>query len=307
MQRSVKKSFTYSPSRRTIDFLAYCLPIVFTRSAVFFFFSSFLFSFFFFFQTVCCIFNTDIEVWLLTEFPLCRYQRSVEWAAELLRRQGRDESTVHSILEGYTKPLEHPRLKRTEEVPLGDEPNSDLVSRSEGRADRQKLSAVNGVEGKSCDMEDSSQRSDGLQEGPGPEPGAPDGGSGEHVAEVPAPLPRSHCGRRDALLPPSGGQPGDSNRRASLAPAGERGPEHVLVEEAVCAGSESEEAPAGDVSRRKEITSCRAGCSWPRDAGQWGRPSLGPGSERVFSTQAWESLCRPQRPCGLSNQEGCFN
>uniref|UniRef100_A0AAF7A081 Peroxisome proliferator-activated receptor gamma n=1 Tax=Bos taurus TaxID=9913 RepID=A0AAF7A081_BOVIN len=169
-----------------------------------------------------------------------KYQRSVEWAAELLRRQGRDESMVRSVLEGYTKPLEHPHLKMMEEVPLGDEPNSEVVSKSEGRADREKLSAVNGVEGKSCDLEDSSERSNSPQEGPGPEPRTPDG-SGEHVAEIPAPLPHGHW---DALLLPSGGQPGDSSQRAGLVPAGERGPEHVLVEEAVCAGSE--EVPAGD-------------------------------------------------------------
>uniref|UniRef100_A0A8C2S2F5 tRNA intron endonuclease N-terminal domain-containing protein n=2 Tax=Capra hircus TaxID=9925 RepID=A0A8C2S2F5_CAPHI len=176
-----------------------------------------------------------------------KYQRSVEWASELLRRQGRDESTVRSILEGYTKPLEHPRLKTTEEVALGDEPNSEVVSKSEGRADREKLSAVNGVEGKPCDLEDSSERSDGLQEGLGPEPRTPDG-SGEDVAEVPAPLPYGHW---DALLLPSGGQPGDSSRRA-----GERGPEHVLVEEAVCAGSESEAVQAEDVLPQKRLV-CR--------------------------------------------------
>uniref|UniRef100_A0AAF6ZF59 Peroxisome proliferator-activated receptor gamma n=1 Tax=Bos taurus TaxID=9913 RepID=A0AAF6ZF59_BOVIN len=122
-----------------------------------------------------------------------KYQRSVEWAAELLRRQGRDESMVRSVLEGYTKPLEHPHLKMMEEVPLGDEPNSEVVSKSEGRADREKLSA-------------------------------------------------------------SGGQPGDSSQRAGLVPAGERGPEHVLVEEAVCAGSE--EVPAGDVLPQKRLV-CR--------------------------------------------------
>ncbi|XP_055412918.1 tRNA-splicing endonuclease subunit Sen2 isoform X3 [Bubalus kerabau] len=181
-----------------------------------------------------------------------KYQRNVEWAAELLRRQGRDESMVHSVLESYTKPLEHPRLKTTEEVPLGDEPNSEVVSKSEGRADRQKLSAVNGVEGKSCDLEDSSERSNSPQEGPRPEPRTPDG-SGEHVAEVPVPLPHGHW---DALLLPSGGQPGDSSQRAGLVPAGERGPEHVLVEEAVCAGSESEEVPAGDVLPQKRLV-CR--------------------------------------------------
>ncbi|XP_044789370.1 peroxisome proliferator-activated receptor gamma isoform X5 [Bubalus bubalis] len=181
-----------------------------------------------------------------------KYQRNVEWAAELLRRQGRDESTVRSVLESYTKPLEHPRLKTTEEVPLGDEPNSEVVSKSEGRADRQKLSAVNGVEGKSCDLEDSSERSNSPQEGPRPEPRTPDG-SGEHVAEVPVPLPHGHW---DALLLPSGGQPGDSSQRAGLVPAGERGPEHVLVEEAACAGSESEEVPAGDVLPQKRLV-CR--------------------------------------------------
>uniref|UniRef100_A0AAF6ZER6 Peroxisome proliferator-activated receptor gamma n=1 Tax=Bos taurus TaxID=9913 RepID=A0AAF6ZER6_BOVIN len=177
-----------------------------------------------------------------------KYQRSVEWAAELLRRQGRDESMVRSVLEGYTKPLEHPHLKMMEEVPLGDEPNSEVVSKSEGRADREKLSAVNGVEGKSCDLEDSSERSNSPQEGPGPR--TPDG-SGEHVAEIPAPLPHGHW---DALLLPSGGQPGDSSQRAGLVPAGERGPEHVLVEEAVCAGSE--EVPAGDVLPQKRLV-CR--------------------------------------------------
>ena len=243
---------------------------------------------------VCCLFSTDIEVLLLTDIPLCRYQRSVEWAAELLRRQGRDESTVRSVLEGYTKPLEHPHLKMMEEVPLGDEPNSEVVSKSEGRADREKLSAVNGVEGKSCDLEDSSERSNSPQEGPRPEPRTPDG-SGEHVAEIPAPLPH---GPWDALLLPSGGQPGHSSQRAGLVPAGERGPEHVLVEEAVCAGSESEEVPAGDVSRREEITSCRAVCSWPRDAGQQVWPSLGPGSGLVSSawglgTPVQDTPCRP--------------
>lgn len=86
--------------------------------------------------------------------------------------------------------------------------------------------------------------------------------------------------------------------RAGLVPAGERGPEHVLVEEAVCAGSESEEVPAGDVSRREEITSCRAVCSWPRDAGQQIWPSLGPGSGRVSSawglgTPVQDTPCRP--------------
>nr|KAF6335952.1 tRNA splicing endonuclease subunit 2 [Pipistrellus kuhlii] len=69
-----------------------------------------------------------------------KYQRSVEWATELIRRQGKDESTVHRILEDYTKPLEHPCLEQNEDVPLHDEMNSEMVSKIESIADRTKLS-----------------------------------------------------------------------------------------------------------------------------------------------------------------------
>uniref|UniRef100_A0A2K5SI75 tRNA-splicing endonuclease subunit Sen2 n=1 Tax=Cebus imitator TaxID=2715852 RepID=A0A2K5SI75_CEBIM len=61
-----------------------------------------------------------------------RYQRSVEWAAELMRRQGQDESTVCRILEDYTKPLEHPPVQRNEEAHVHDELNSGMVSNMEG-------------------------------------------------------------------------------------------------------------------------------------------------------------------------------
>uniref|UniRef100_A0A2R9B439 tRNA-splicing endonuclease subunit Sen2 n=1 Tax=Pan paniscus TaxID=9597 RepID=A0A2R9B439_PANPA len=63
-----------------------------------------------------------------------RYQRSVEWAAELMRRQGQDESTVGRILKDYTKPLEHPPVKRDEEAQVHDELNSGMVSNMEGTA-----------------------------------------------------------------------------------------------------------------------------------------------------------------------------
>uniref|UniRef100_A0A2I2Y4M6 tRNA-splicing endonuclease subunit Sen2 n=1 Tax=Gorilla gorilla gorilla TaxID=9595 RepID=A0A2I2Y4M6_GORGO len=63
-----------------------------------------------------------------------RYQHSVEWAAELMRRQGQDESTVHRILKDYTKPLEHPPVKRNEEAQVHDELNSGMVSNMEGPA-----------------------------------------------------------------------------------------------------------------------------------------------------------------------------
>lgn len=86
-------------------------------------------------------------------------------AAELLRTRPGPESTVRSILEGYTKPLEHPRLKRRKRL-LWAWAQLSVVSKSEGRAE--KLSAQpDRVEGKPCDLEDSSERSDGLQE-PGP-------------------------------------------------------------------------------------------------------------------------------------------
>uniref|UniRef100_F7FEC2 tRNA-splicing endonuclease subunit Sen2 n=1 Tax=Monodelphis domestica TaxID=13616 RepID=F7FEC2_MONDO len=41
-----------------------------------------------------------------------RYQRGVTWAANLMQRQGQEESSVHKILEDYTKPLEFPFVQR---------------------------------------------------------------------------------------------------------------------------------------------------------------------------------------------------
>lgn len=82
----------------------------------------------------------------------------------------------------------------------------------------------------------------------------------------------------------------------------------MLVEEAVCAGSRKRSGPSrGDVSKREEITSARAICSWPRDAGQRGLTLLGPGSGLVSSAQrpgrpgaghTLQTVCRPQGPEG---------
>ncbi|XP_057561271.1 tRNA-splicing endonuclease subunit Sen2 isoform X3 [Hippopotamus amphibius kiboko] len=195
-----------------------------------------------------------------TDMPIItskKYQRSVEWATKLMRRQGQDESTVRRLLEDYTRPLEHPCLKRNEEVQLCDELNSEMVSKTEGTADRKKLSALNGVAGMSHDLEDASRPSDHLQEGSGPD-ALTAHSTGEHVVEVTAPLPHVHCGKRDALLPPSGTQPGDSSQRAGLVPARERGPEHeyLLVEEVVCDVSEREDTPGGHLSPKKRLI-CR--------------------------------------------------
>ncbi|KAF6101520.1 tRNA splicing endonuclease subunit 2 [Phyllostomus discolor] len=69
-----------------------------------------------------------------------KYQRSVEWATKLMQRQAHDESTVHRILEDYTKPLEHFYIKRNEDIPLPDEPNSEIVSKTEATMDKETLS-----------------------------------------------------------------------------------------------------------------------------------------------------------------------
>ncbi|KAF6313690.1 tRNA splicing endonuclease subunit 2 [Rhinolophus ferrumequinum] len=80
---------------------------------------------------------------LKTDMPIItskKYQRSVEWATKLMRRQGQDENTVHRILEEYTKPLEHPYVKKNVEIQLHDELNSEMVSKMEGTGDRENLS-----------------------------------------------------------------------------------------------------------------------------------------------------------------------
>lgn len=186
---------------------------------------------------------------MLTLFLFFRYQRSVEWAKELIRRQGKDESTVHRILEDYTKPLEHPCLEQNEDVPLHDEMNSEMVSKIESIADRTKLPVTNGDLGKSDDTEDPSKPSDRLQDGSGHDPLAADDFN-KHLSEVTAPLSHIHCSQKD-VLSQCGAR--DSGQRGGLLCAREGGPadEYVLVEEVVCDVSEKEDAPREKVSRRK--------------------------------------------------------
>lgn len=209
-----------------------------------------------------CLLNIKIQV-LLTVFLFCRYQRSVEWATQLLRRQGQDENTVHKILKDYTKPLEHPCIKRNEEVQLHDELNSEMLSKMEGTADGQNLSVMNGDGEKSDNMEDPSNQSDCRQESFGHDAQTIDG-LDEHIVEVAASLPQVHCGRQN-VLPQCGGQPENSSQRAGLICAGERGPddEYVLVEEVVGDVNEREDAPNEEVSRRKYIISSKSICFWP--------------------------------------------
>lgn len=183
-----------------------------------------------------------------------KYQRSVEWATKLMRRQGQDESTVHRILDDYTKPLECPCIQRKEELPLRDELNSETVSKMEATADREKLSVMNGDSGKSDDTEGPSKQADCLQEGSGRDPLTANG-LDEHLVEVTVPLPQVHCSKQDILLPQCGTQ--DSSQQGGLIYAGEGGPdEYVLVEEVVCDVSKRKDAPNEELVQKKRLI-CR--------------------------------------------------
>ncbi|KAM8759003.1 tRNA-splicing endonuclease subunit Sen2 isoform 1-T5 [Rhynchonycteris naso] len=184
-----------------------------------------------------------------------KYQRNIEWARKLMQRHGQDESTVHRILEDYTKPLEHPCLQRNKEVPFHDELNSEIVSKMEAAADRRKLSVMNRDSGESDDVEDPSKQADCLQEGSEPFPLTADS-LDKHVLEVTAPLPQVRCGKQDVLLPQCG--PQDSSQRAGLISARETGPhdEYVLVEEVVCDLSEREDASNGELATKERLI-CR--------------------------------------------------
>ncbi|XP_045846974.1 tRNA-splicing endonuclease subunit Sen2 isoform X2 [Meles meles] len=187
-----------------------------------------------------------------TDMPIItskKYQHRVEWAAELMRGQGQEESTVQRTLQDYTKPLEHPGIKRKEEVQWHDEQNSETTSKIGVTTDREEPSAMNGDAGKSVDMDSPSKPSDGPQQGSGPAPLAPNG-VGEPVAEAAKPqhrpLPRVPCGKEDVLLPLPDTQPGDGSQPTGLLRASERvpGDEYVLVEEDVYDESEKECAPS---------------------------------------------------------------
>nr|XP_017511335.2 tRNA-splicing endonuclease subunit Sen2 isoform X7 [Manis javanica] len=180
-----------------------------------------------------------------TDMPIItskKYQHRVGWATELLRRQGQDESTVRRFLEDYTKPLEHACV-RSEEVPWHDKLDSEMVSQTEGPADREKLPAMNGDSEKSDDMEDPSKPPACLQEGSGHGP-LRTSSLDEHMVQVAALLPQVHRSRQDVHLPQCSAQPEDGSQPAGIICAGERRPEaeYLLVEEVMCDGSERGDA-----------------------------------------------------------------
>ncbi|XP_063486413.1 tRNA-splicing endonuclease subunit Sen2 isoform X10 [Symphalangus syndactylus] len=185
-----------------------------------------------------------------------RYQHSVEWAAELMRRQGQDESTVCRILKEYTKPLEHPPVKRNEEAVVHDELDSGMVSNVEGTAEGERPSVVNGDSGKSGGMGDPSEPLGCLQEGSGCDPTTD--GFEKSVGEDASPLPQVCCCKQDALILQRGPHHEDGSQHVGLLHAGDRGPDHeyVLVEEAECAMSEREDAPNEELVQRNRLI-CR--------------------------------------------------
>ncbi|XP_004738607.1 tRNA-splicing endonuclease subunit Sen2 isoform X1 [Mustela putorius furo] len=197
-----------------------------------------------------------------TDMPIItskKYQHHVEWAAELMRGQGQEESTVQTTLQDYTKPLEHPGIKR-KEVQRHDE-NSETTSKMEVTTDREEPSVMNGDSEKSVGMDDPCKPSGSLQQGPGPDPFAPNG-MGEPVAEVAKPqhhpLPRVPCGKEGVLLPLPDTQPGDGSQPTGPLCASERvpGDEYVLVEEDVYDESEKECAPSEELAPKRRLV-CR--------------------------------------------------
>ncbi|XP_068940009.1 tRNA-splicing endonuclease subunit Sen2 [Petaurus breviceps papuanus] len=73
-----------------------------------------------------------------------RYQRGVTWAANLMQRQGQEESLVHKILEDYTKPLEFPFVKQNKEDQQNNELNHKLDPETENVEYKAELLVTNG-------------------------------------------------------------------------------------------------------------------------------------------------------------------
>uniref|UniRef100_A0A8D2DLL3 tRNA-splicing endonuclease subunit Sen2 n=1 Tax=Sciurus vulgaris TaxID=55149 RepID=A0A8D2DLL3_SCIVU len=175
-----------------------------------------------------------------TDLPVItskKYQRRVEWAASLMRRQGQDQETVHKILKEYTKPLEHPCIRRNEEVQLHEALNPEIVSTLGSTVATEKLSEMNEDSGQSAEVDNPSKHSDCLQENSGSDPLTTKGLSARMVEDT-TPLPQ------DAFVPLHGLQPEDGGQPTGLTCAGEGVSDHeyVLVEEEVCDVSEGEDA-----------------------------------------------------------------
>ncbi|XP_047390758.1 tRNA-splicing endonuclease subunit Sen2 isoform X1 [Sciurus carolinensis] len=189
-----------------------------------------------------------------TDLPVItskKYQLRVEWAASLMRRQGQDQETVHKILKEYTKPLEHPCIRRNEEVQLHDALNPEVVSTLGSTVATEKLSEMSEDSGQSAEVDNPSKHSDCLQENSGSDPLTTKSLSARMVEDT-TPLPQ------DALIPLHGLQPEDGGQPTGLTCAGEGVSDHeyVLVEEEVCDVSEGEDAPDKEAVQRQKLT-CR--------------------------------------------------
>uniref|UniRef100_A0A250Y1B0 tRNA-splicing endonuclease subunit Sen2 n=1 Tax=Castor canadensis TaxID=51338 RepID=A0A250Y1B0_CASCN len=181
-----------------------------------------------------------------------RYQRRVQWAADLLRRQGQDESTAHQILKDYTRPLEYPCRERSEAAEHHGILKSQITAPVEDTAGTKGLSVMNGGSRQSEEPGDPSPHPDCLQEGPGCSLLTSDGLHGQ-VA-----VPQVHCCKQDALIHQGGLQPEEASQPADLVCAGERKPDYqyVLVEEEVCDVQEGEDTLGEQLAQRKRLI-CR--------------------------------------------------
>lgn len=168
----------------------------------------------------------DVE----TNMPIItseKYQHRLAWAADLLRRQGQDESTVHRVLEEYTRPLEHPGGESSAEG----QPPTRLTAGTGG------LLGMDGASGTTKETGESRLKS-----------------LGEHTGEDPAPASQVPGCAQDALSLQCGLLPLDSNLHARGA---EPGPEFVLVEEGASSRSEEESTSATEELVQRKRLICR--------------------------------------------------
>ncbi|XP_012860018.2 tRNA-splicing endonuclease subunit Sen2 [Echinops telfairi] len=173
-----------------------------------------------------------------------KYQRGVEWAAELLRRQGQEESAVRSILQDYTKPLDHPYLQRYQEAQVQGELNSEVDPSMEDPTGREELPVVNGDVGEPSDTEDLSQPCACPQGGSRQDAIAANDSAG--LPDNTAPLTPAQLSHHEDSIPQRGSQLEDGQCTGLLS-----ADEYVLVEHVAADGSLGEAAPS------KERLLCR--------------------------------------------------
>ncbi|XP_075406164.1 tRNA-splicing endonuclease subunit Sen2 isoform X2 [Tenrec ecaudatus] len=171
-----------------------------------------------------------------------KYQRGVQWAAELLRRQGQEESAVHSILQDYTKPLEHPYLQRYQEAQVQGELNSEVDPNMEDPIGKEELPVVNGDVGESGDTEDLSQPCACPQEGSRQDAVTANGSAG--LPEDTAPLTPAQLSHHEDSIPQRGSQLEDGRCTGLLS-----ADKYVLVEDVASDGTVGEAAPSKETKR----------------------------------------------------------